>query len=168
MSSKRVSFPPSGTKSHRSRESVRDSGIGSLSSEYTSIGGRPDRKFTAQDYDQRQNVGALQEALERATKNAEYYKNQYHEKDRELSKAHKSHRDAEARWKAQCDHNDELERDLRHINEQYADLQVDYDILKDSYNALRQQYAIDTEPLDNSMTTLPVALGASVKMMTSG
>lgn len=166
MAGKRVSFPPSGTKSHRSRDSVRDSGFGSLSSEYGSIGGRPDRMFTAQDYDQRHNVGALQEALERATKNAEYYKGQYHEKDRELAKAHKTNRDFEARWKAECGfearwkaqraHNEQLEQDLKASREQYAELQADYDVLQDNYTDLRKQCAIDPEPMNNPMAALPI------------
>ncbi|KAK7752679.1 hypothetical protein SLS62_005448 [Diatrype stigma] len=136
--------------------SIRDSGIGSSSSEYASLGSRPDRMFTAHNYDQRQSVGDLQEALERATKNAEYYKNKCQDIDHELKKSHTNYRESEARWKAECGHNEQLEQELSDLKEKHKVLQTNYDVLLDQYTALSEQY---TDSMNNSpmmSTALPI------------
>ncbi|RYP13318.1 hypothetical protein DL767_010804 [Monosporascus sp. MG133] len=155
MSSKRVSHPPSplgGTRSYRSRESGRDSGVGSLSSDQASSGGKPDRRFTAHDYqDQHSNIYALQEALDRATENVEHYKKKCRDLNNEVSNINKTNRETEALFRAQCDRNEQLEQELSLIREQYKELQADYDDLRDKYSDLQQRYTTETRPVDSPM-----------------
>jgi len=153
MSSKRLSHPPSspgGTRSHRSRESGRDSGVGSLSSDQASSGGKPDRRFTAHDYqDQLSNIYALQEALDRATEKVEHYKKKCRDMDHEVSNINKAHRETKALYRAQCDRTEQLEQELSLFKEQYKELQADYDDLRDRYGDLRQRYATETQPVED-------------------
>ncbi|RYP78968.1 hypothetical protein DL769_003098 [Monosporascus sp. CRB-8-3] len=155
MSSNRLSYPPSqlgGTRSHRSRESGRDSGVGSLSSDQASSGGKPDRRFTARDYqDQLSNIFALQEALDRATENAEHYKKKCRDLDHEVSNINKARRETEALFRAQCDRTEQLEQELSLFKEQYKELQADYDDLRDKYSDLRQRYTTEAQPVENPM-----------------
>ncbi len=159
MSSKRVSFPPSssmGTKSYRSRESARDSGFDSLSSEQASSGGRPDRMFTAQTHDQRWDIHALQKAYDQAINNVEHYKTKCQDLDASLTKAHKVTRETEALRKAQCDHSEQLQQELAIVKKDYAKLHDSYDILYRNHCELRQKY--ENQPMENPMMPADVAL----------
>ncbi|KAI0010501.1 hypothetical protein F4779DRAFT_301478 [Xylariaceae sp. FL0662B] len=117
MSRRHVKFetpsPPRGSR--HSREPVYDSGVGSLSSDQASKGGRPDRRFTDEDYgDQLYSIPALQEALGQANKKVEYYQKKCDDLDVELSKAHKNYRDVDKLWRSECERTHELvEEDRR-------------------------------------------------------
>ncbi|CAJ2511305.1 Uu.00g069300.m01.CDS01 [Anthostomella pinea] len=126
---RRVTFsnstaPRESSRPRRSlRESARDSGLGSSSSEQARVGGNPDRSFTAQDYaEQFSSPAALREAYGVAREKAEHYKIKYQEKDDELVSAHKSLKEVKAAWHAQCDHVSELEEENQRLRDSLKQL----------------------------------------------
>ncbi|KAK6955186.1 hypothetical protein Daesc_002817 [Daldinia eschscholtzii] len=158
MSDRRVKFSTSSkgsSKSHRSRD---DSGVGSSSSEQASLGGRPDRRFTVEDYeDQLNNVGALQEALGQANQKVEHYQKMYNDLDAELTKAHRLSRDAEKRYREECERTARLERlnksleDERVIlSKENMELRAENDELRDQRDDYRQRYLTLSEPVIES------------------
>ncbi|KAI1372242.1 hypothetical protein F4677DRAFT_268672 [Hypoxylon crocopeplum] len=165
MSDRRVKFQISSSgkgspRSHRSRDPAHDSGVGSSSSEQASIGGRPDRRFTAEDYeDQLYNVGALQEALGQANKKVEQLQQKCIDLDNELAKAHRATRDAEKRFREECEKNkriDELNKEFENdrvvLEVQIKELKADYNNMRDERDDLRQMYLGLVDPvLDNTM-----------------
>ncbi|KAI0384848.1 hypothetical protein F5Y04DRAFT_222387 [Hypomontagnella monticulosa] len=158
--SRRVRFSPSsrGSTGHRSREPGHDSGVGSSSSEQASFGGRPDRRFTAEDYeDQVYNIGALQEALGQANKKVEHFQQKCVDLDAELSRAHRVARDTDKLYREECDRVEKLERINKSLHEeriaqeeQIRELKADYDTLRDERDEYRQKYLTLAEPVIES------------------
>ncbi|KAI8959539.1 hypothetical protein F5Y11DRAFT_299278 [Daldinia sp. FL1419] len=154
MSDRRVKFSTSSktSKSHHSRD---DSGVGSSSSEQTSLGGRPDRRFTAEDYeDQLYSVGALQEALGQANQKVEHLQKRCNDLDAELTKAHRLTRDAEKRYREECERTTRLERLNKNLeeeritqSEQIMDLKATCDDLRDQRDDYKQKYYALVEPV---------------------
>lgn len=158
MSDRRVKFSTSSkgsSKSHRSRD---DSGVGSSSSEQASLGGRPDRRFTAEDYeDQLYNVGALQEALGQANQKVEQLQKKCNDQDAELTKSHRLTRDAEKRYREECERTTRLERLNKNLedervllSEQVMELKADYDDMRDQRDDYRQRYLALADPVIDS------------------
>ncbi|KAI1445742.1 hypothetical protein F5Y02DRAFT_98995 [Annulohypoxylon stygium] len=163
MSNRHVTFqisPPSrgSPKGYRNRETAHDSGVGSSSSGHASVGGRHDRRFTAEDYeDQLFNVDALQEALGQANKKVDYYHKKYVESDTELTKAHRVARDTEKLYREECDRNERLQRTIKNLEderdaqrEQIKELKADYDVMRDERDEYRQRYHTAIEPVIDS------------------
>ncbi|KAF3071056.1 hypothetical protein GL218_00502 [Daldinia childiae] len=158
MSDRRVKFSTSSkgsSKSHRSRD---DSGVGSSSSEQASLGGRPDRRFTAEDFeDQLYNVGALQEALGQANQKAEQFEKKCNEQDAELTRSHRLTREAEKRYREECERTTRLERlnksleDERvRLSEQVREREDDYNDMKDQRDEYRRKYLALADPVIDS------------------
>ncbi|KAI1389008.1 uncharacterized protein F4822DRAFT_429622 [Hypoxylon trugodes] len=166
MSDRHVSFQlsnpaKSSSRSYRSREPGHDSGLGSSSSEQASLGGRPDRRFTAEDYhDQLYSVGALQEALGQANKKVEHCQKKCADLDNELTRSHRNLRDTERLYREECEKNErlekvnkELEDDKSALQIQIKELRIDYDQLKDECDDYRHRYrAITDSPIDDTMS----------------
>ncbi|KAI1090086.1 hypothetical protein F5B19DRAFT_494722 [Rostrohypoxylon terebratum] len=163
MSNRHVTFqisPPSrgSPKGYRSHETAHDSGVGSSSSDRASVGGRHDRRFTAEDYeDQFYNVGALQEALSQANKKVEYYQKKYVDLDTELTKAHRVARDTEKLYREEVERNERLQRTIKSLEEerdaaieQIKELKADYDEMRDERDEYRQLYHTAIEPVIDS------------------
>ncbi|KAI1403526.1 hypothetical protein F4819DRAFT_219810 [Hypoxylon fuscum] len=164
MSDRRVKFqistsPPKGSsRSHRSREPGHDSGLGSSSSEQASLGGRPDRRFTAEDReDQLYSVSALQEALGQANKKVEHYHKKYTDMDADLARAHKVARDTERLYREEYDKNQrleqvnkDLEEELGTKEEEIKELKLSLEEVKDERDDLRQRYLHLLDPVKDS------------------
>ncbi|KAI5863568.1 hypothetical protein GGS23DRAFT_540129 [Durotheca rogersii] len=151
MSGKRVKFQISASgspKGRRSHEQEYDSGIGSSSSDQTSMGGRTDRRFTKEDCnDQLYSVGSLQEALGQANIEVEHLQRERTELDKELSKSHKLTRDAERRYHEAYErcknleqHNKELSEDNATQAEQIKELKTTCDRLERDCQHYRSKY----------------------------
>ena len=157
MSSKRYSDPPlsRGSRSTRSHDSVWDSGIGSLSSEQASSGGRPDRRFTNLDFQTQLNDPyALQEALGRARESSKYWEDKTVSYKQQLTSARKAEREAEAHRKAQCDRIEHLEQELSSFNKQLREVQAERDSWRDrcveleaSLNSINPMMPASTLPI---------------------
>lgn len=111
MSRRHVSFhtpsPPRVTR--RGGDPAYDSGLGSLSSEQASKGGRPDRRFTDEDYsDQLYNVAALQEALGQSNKTVELRSQECRELREQVKEGNKRYRDLEKSFRSECERNEQL------------------------------------------------------------
>ncbi|KAI0837446.1 hypothetical protein F5Y06DRAFT_89623 [Hypoxylon sp. FL0890] len=145
-------------KDRRSRELAHDSGVGSSSSEQASLGGRPDRRFTAEDYeDQLYSVGALQEALGQANKKVEHFQKKCGDLDNELTKAHRVARENDKLYREECDRNQRLERINRELEaekiaqaERIKELKAAYDEMKDERDEYRQKYINLVDPVIDS------------------
>ncbi|KAI4870540.1 hypothetical protein F4820DRAFT_217380 [Hypoxylon rubiginosum] len=124
MSDRRVTFQIStpakkSSKGHRSREPGHDSGVGSSSSGQASLGGRPDRRFTAEDLDsQLYSVSALQEALGQANRKVDLLQRQCSDMDDDLTKAHKAARDTERLYRDECERTDRLNKLVKELEDQ--------------------------------------------------
>ncbi|KAI1471765.1 uncharacterized protein F4812DRAFT_191511 [Daldinia caldariorum] len=158
MSDRRVKFSTSSKGSSKSHRSHDDSGLGSSSSEQASLGGRPDRRFTAEDYeDQLNNVGALQEALGQANQKVEQYQKKYDELNGDLTKAHRLNRDTEKRYREECERNARLERlnknledEIRVLSKENLELKTENEELRDQRDDYRQRYFTLSEPVIDS------------------
>ena len=129
-----------------------DSGIGSLSSEQASSGGRRDRTFTAQDYETQSNDPyALREALQHAQESAEHWKGKAEEYKNQVIDAHKAEREAKAHSKAQFDHTEHLEQELK-------DIQADRDLWKSRYYELEQNFNNMSTTNNPMMPTTPLPI----------
>ncbi|OTA55209.1 hypothetical protein K449DRAFT_438759 [Hypoxylon sp. EC38] len=145
-------------KGRRSRELGHDSGVGSSSSEQASFGGRPDRRFTAEDYeDQLYSVGALQEALGQANKKVEHFQKKCGDLDNELTKAHRVARENDKLYREECDRNQRLERINKELEaekiaqaEQIKELKAAYDEMRDERDEYRQRYLNLADPVMDS------------------
>ncbi|KAK9778167.1 hypothetical protein SCAR479_05137 [Seiridium cardinale] len=118
----------------RSRTSPRsrDSGFGS-STEQAHVGGRSDRIFTAQDYeDQRYNVRALQEALDSSNDDVGRYKKKVGDLDQELSSSRKIVREQETKMRGLITANETLK-------DTHKGLLKEIESLKDENFDLRQR-----------------------------
>ncbi|KAI1136821.1 hypothetical protein F5Y05DRAFT_104984 [Hypoxylon sp. FL0543] len=155
-----VSTPSSkgSPKGRRSRELVHDSGVGSSSSEQASFGGRPDRRFTAEDYeDQLYSVGALQEALGQANKKVEHFQKKCGDLDNELTKAHRVARENDKLYRDECDRNERLERINRELEDlktaqavQIEELKAALNEMRDERDEYRQRYLTLANPVIDS------------------
>ncbi|KAI1457872.1 hypothetical protein F4805DRAFT_467150 [Annulohypoxylon moriforme] len=154
-----ISTPSRGSpKGHRSRELAHDSGVGSSSSDQASFGGRPDRRFTAEDYeDQLYSVGALQEALGQANRKVEHYQKKCADLDTELTKAHRVGRDTEKLYRDECERNQRLQRINKDLEderdaqrEQIKELKAAYDEMRDERDEYRQLYHTAMDPIIDS------------------
>ncbi|KAI1411244.1 hypothetical protein F5Y13DRAFT_64523 [Hypoxylon sp. FL1857] len=147
-------------KGRRSRELGHDSGVGSSSSEQASLGGRPDRRFTAEDYeDQLYSVGALQEALGQANKKVEHFQKKCGDLDDELTKAHRVARENDKLYREECDRTQKLERINKELEEenfaqaeQIKELKAAYNEMRDERDEYKQRCLILENPvLDSTM-----------------
>ncbi|KAI1214495.1 uncharacterized protein F4807DRAFT_130185 [Annulohypoxylon truncatum] len=154
-----ISTPSRGSpKGYRSREPAHDSGVGSSSSDQASVGGRPDRRFTAEDYeDQFYSVGALQEALGQANKKVEHYQKKCIDLDTELTKAHRVARDTDRLYREECERNMRLERINKNLEEerdaqreQIKELKAAFDEMRDERDEYRQLYHTAVDPIIDS------------------
>ncbi|OTB01026.1 hypothetical protein M426DRAFT_224691 [Hypoxylon sp. CI-4A] len=180
MSDKHVKFVSGSTRgsprSHHSRELAHDSGVGSLSSEQASIGGRPDRRFTVEDFQsQLYDVGALQEALGQANKRVEYFQQKCLELDDELSKAHKIARDTDKLYRDECEHNQKLEQlnnqlktDKLSKADKIKELQAAYDDLRVKCNDIEQKYYSLIDPVAESSVRAGSGDSSSSRLRRSG
>ncbi|XXG97311.1 hypothetical protein Hte_003607 [Hypoxylon texense] len=178
MSDRRVTFQittpaKKSSKSHRSRDPGYDSGVGSSSSGQASLGGRPDRRFTAEDIDsQRYSVSALQEALGQANRRVDHLQRQCSDMDAELTQAHKVARDTEKLYREECERSDRLDKlnkdledqlinkdyEIRGLeqtivskDEQIKDLRIALDEMKNDRDDFRQRYIDLLDPVDTTM-----------------
>ncbi|KAI2467253.1 hypothetical protein F4781DRAFT_314727 [Annulohypoxylon bovei var. microspora] len=151
-----ISTPSRGSpKGYRSRELAHDSGVGSSSSDQASMGGRPDRRFTAEDYeDQLYSVDALQEALGQANKKVEHYQKKCIDLDIELTKAHRVARDTDKLYREECERNEKLERINKNLEderdaqrEKIKELKAAYDEMRDKCDEYRQLYYNYADPI---------------------
>ncbi|KAI2611515.1 uncharacterized protein GGS25DRAFT_199537 [Hypoxylon fragiforme] len=159
MSDRRVKFQLSsgkGSSKHHGREPAHDSGVGSLSSDQASLGGRPDRRFTEDYESQLYNVGSLQEALGQANLKVEHLQKKCTDLDGELTKAHRSARDADRRYREECDRNGRLERvnkdleeEIVNKTEKIAELKAALDSMKLERDDYRQRYYTLSESGNN-------------------
>ncbi|KAI1506373.1 hypothetical protein F5X99DRAFT_792 [Biscogniauxia marginata] len=153
MPERRVTFqsssPPRGsmrTSYQSSRESNRDSGFGSLSSDQAGAGRIPDRAFTAQDYNfQLNSIPALQEALTQSNERREIWKNRYYKKEQELSDASKIIKILKADLDKQHNQiqelestNADLEDEIESWTDQYRNLSHGMKDLEEENQSLRQ------------------------------
>ncbi|KAI0884959.1 uncharacterized protein GGS22DRAFT_136505 [Annulohypoxylon maeteangense] len=154
-----ISTPSRGSpKGYRSRELAHDSGVGSSSSDQASVGGRPDRRFTAEDYeDQLYSVGALQEALGQANKKVEHYQKKCTDLDTELTRAHRVSRDTDRLYREECERNERLQRTNKNLEEerdaqreQIKELKAAYDEMRDERDDYRQLYHTAVDPIIDS------------------
>ncbi|KAI0098599.1 hypothetical protein F4776DRAFT_669317 [Hypoxylon sp. NC0597] len=142
-------------KGRRSRELGHDSGVGSSSSGQASFGGRPDRGFTAGDYeDQLYSVGALQEALGQANQKVEHFQKRCDLLDNELTIAHRIARENDKLYREECDRNQRLERINKELEaekiaqaEQIKELKAAYDEMRDERDEYRQRYLKLVDPV---------------------
>lgn len=112
-------------RSRASPPRSRDSGIGS-STEYVHVGGRSDRIFTAQDIRvQRNDVGALQEALDAANTHFRTERQKNCELDAKLAGAHKAQR--------------EVARELEAVREDNSNLSTENSSLRARNQALENE-----------------------------
>ncbi|KAI0130297.1 hypothetical protein BJ170DRAFT_593810 [Xylariales sp. AK1849] len=143
---------------NRSSRRSRDSGVGSSSTEQAGTGGRPDRRFTVQDREEQwRNPRALQEALDTATEALEKYKKKCLELDQAVSTGKKDLRESEARWRAQCDHNEELKQENGLLREQVIAHKDAFDDMRDQRDDWRQKYLSETSPVSG----VPMMSGGS-------
>ena len=142
-----------GSRPTHGRDSGRDSGLGSSS------GGRPDRRFTPADFEkQRNDLFAVQEALEHSKKDAQFYKEKVQDCKEELSTARKEARESEAHRRAQFDRIQNLEQDLAVLNQQVKDLQADRDNWKEHY--IQLEASITTSNPMMPASDLPIRIKA--------
>ncbi|KAI1826855.1 hypothetical protein F4861DRAFT_17952 [Xylaria intraflava] len=149
---------PIATRGSRSDSHPRDSGVGSSSSDRTGSSGSPDDSFTAQDYDiQSNNVDALREALSHAIKDIERWKDMYHKEHMEIAQAHKSQRDANSRYREQCEYSKEIESRmekqdaaLNAANARIQDLDSELSQYKIQYKDLHERYQATVNSSDGS------------------
>ena len=129
-----------------------DSGIGSLSSEQASSGSRRDRPFTAQDYQNQLNDPyALQEALRHARGSADHWERKAEEYKTQLLDAHKAEHEARARIKAQLDHAEQLEQELK-------DVKAERDSWKNRYFELEQDLSGSSANSNPMMPAAPLPI----------
>ncbi|KAI1106471.1 hypothetical protein F4804DRAFT_30417 [Jackrogersella minutella] len=153
MSDRHVKFnsTPKGYRSHE----AHDSGVGSSSSEQASMGGRPDRRFTAEDYeDQLYSVAALQEALGQANKKVEQFQKKCIDLDNELTKAHRVARDTDKLYRDEFERNERLQKINKELEEtrsaqeeQIMELKAAYNDMRDERDEYRQLYLSLTDPV---------------------
>ncbi|KAK7949068.1 uncharacterized protein PG986_009954 [Apiospora aurea] len=109
MSSKSVKYSDGSRPGHKGRHD-HDSGVGSLSSEQASTGGRPDRRFTAEDIErQRRSPRALQEALRAKDDEILQVKEKYNELLAANKQLHSDRRGFEKDYAKLCDENSALQ-----------------------------------------------------------
>lgn len=153
MPNKSVKYSDGSRPGHKGRHD-HDSGVGSLSSEQASTGGRPDRRFTAEDIEhQRRSPRALSEALRAKDEELAQARQKIAEllaDNRQLTGERKTH---QKEWQTLCDEKHALQAHadaLKFSNEQ---LSAEVDKLKtDNYNLKRRQGASVTSESDYNMS----------------
>ncbi|KAH9893868.1 hypothetical protein F4778DRAFT_299219 [Xylariomycetidae sp. FL2044] len=153
MSGRDVRFrTPSRGPRNRAHELIHDSGVGSSSSEQASLGGRPDRRFTAQDVrDQRRSIPALQEALDHANQKVKKYEAKVDDLKEENSLLHKKKREAELDRATLLDKVRNLEEEVAKHERKLESLQEQYDQKRYEYNELLARRTLVTDPVTSDM-----------------
>ncbi|KAK8134805.1 hypothetical protein PG984_006817 [Apiospora sp. TS-2023a] len=139
MSNKSVKFSDSARPGHKGRYD-HDSGVGSLSSEQASTGGRPDRRFTAEDLEhQRRSPRALTEALrakDEELAQANQKAAQLLADNRQLTSERKTY---QKEWQALCDEKHALQAHVSALKVSNEQLVSERDKLQTENNSLKRR-----------------------------
>lgn len=173
MSSRTVRFggdssPSGGSRGSSGSNRHSDSGVGSFSDQASRAGGgaaHPDRVFTAKDLEtQRNDIRALQDALEDARKNASHYKKKAERIDAELTQTRKDLREKEAQWRGLFERSEQLEDEnkkllleRRELHKTNQNLAHDNEDLKRKYQAIKETYVNQQQqpPMTSTMPPPP-------------
>ncbi|KAK8039880.1 hypothetical protein PG993_008291 [Apiospora rasikravindrae] len=139
MSSKSVKYSDGSRPGHKGRHD-HDSGVGSLSSEQASTGGRPDRRFTAEDIErQRRSPRALQEALRAKDDEILSIKEKYNELLDANKQLHSDRRAYEKDYAKLCDDNSTLQARESQLQARVNALEVSNEQLSSEVEKLKTE-----------------------------
>ncbi|KAK8086220.1 hypothetical protein PG994_001194 [Apiospora phragmitis] len=153
MSNKSVKYSDGSRPGHKGRHD-HDSGVGSLSSEQASTGGRPDRRFTAEDIErQRRSPRALAEALRAKDDELLQARERYAELLADNRRLHNELKTYEKDWNALCDEKSTLQARVNALQVSNEQLSSEVEKLNtDNYNLKRRLGANVASDSDYTMS----------------
>ncbi|KAK7920258.1 hypothetical protein PG985_008280 [Apiospora marii] len=140
MPNKSVKYSDGSRPGHKGRHD-HDSGVGSLSSEQASAGGRPDRRFTAEDIEhQRRSPRALSEALRAKDEELAQAQQKAAELLADNRKLVSERKTYQKDWQTLCDEKHALQAHVNALKVSNEQLSAEVDKLTtDNYNLKRRQ-----------------------------